>query len=483
MTTPDDLVIFGGGPAACAAAMLLRRLGYPVVLMTRPHDAERPDLCVSMTPSCSKVFAVVGLLDAVTAANLPASAGNTVWWGSEEPRVEPFGGEGRGWQVSLRQLEAAVHPALQAAGVRLVSRTVTSDEAASLPARFRLDGTGRTGVLAKRLAGRRWTSPHRTVALSAIWDAGRAWALPDASHTLVEGYPDGWAWSVPAGGDRRVVAVMVDPQASGLLRGTGAREVYTHELGKTRVFRHLIGTAQLVDGPTGWDASEYCATNYAGSDWLVMGDAATFVDPLSSSGVKKALTSGWLAAVTVHTSLLDPSRARLAQDFFAAREQDMFDQLQRLTRQFLAAGTPGAAGAFWRDRGTVSDETSADDGRVAVEHAWQRIRTAERLHLRPGDLSWTEHPAVRGMEIVPEWRLASPTHSEGLRFLQNVDLRALIEITPHHDEVPGLYSSYCRQAGPVGWPAFLTALSTAVARGWLRWDDTPMVNVHDTAIR
>jgi len=482
MTSPDDVVIFGGGPSACAAAMLLRRLGYAVVMLARPHDPGRPDLSVSLTPSCRKVLAVVGLLDAVVAAELPPSRGNTVWWGNAAPRFEPFGGEEQGWQVSLRQLEAVLHPALQEAGVRLRRRAVTSEEGMALPARFRLDGTGRTGVLARRLAGRRLTAPHRTVALSAVWEADRPWAVPDASHTVIEGYRDGWAWSVPAAGHRRVVAVMVDPSTSDLSRGDGALATYRRELDKTRELRGLISGARVVQGPTGWDASEYCSSRYAGPEWLVMGDAATFVDPLSSSGVKKALTSGWLAAVTVHTSLLDPGRAALAQGFFAAREQEMFDQLQRLTRQFLTEGNPDAGGAFWRDRST-SDGHRPPDERADVEAAWHRLRRADRLALVPGAMTWSERPAVRGSEIVPEWRLISAAHPSGVRYLQDVDLRGLVEIAPQCHDVPGLHSAYCRQAGPVGWPALLTALSTAVARGWLRWADEPVVNVHDTATR
>jgi flavin-dependent dehydrogenase len=363
-----------------------------------------------------------------------------------------------------------------------VSRAVTVDDALAWPARFRLDGTGRAGILARRMAGRRLTSPHRTVALSAVWEAGRPWPVPDTAHTLVEGYRDGWAWSVPAGGNRRVVAVMVDPQVSDLRRGTGAHEVYRHELAKTREFQRLVAGAQMVHEPTGWDASEYCATDYAGSDWLVMGDAATFVDPLSSSGVKKALTSGWLAAVTVHTSLLDPSRARLARGFFAEREQEMFDRLRQLTRQFLTAGTPETGGAFWHDR-AAADERPAVDDRAAIEDAWERIRTADRLQLVPGQVTWTERPAVRGTEIVPEWRLMSPEDPAGVRYVHDVDIRALIEIAPQFQEVPGLYSAYCRHAGPVGWPALLTALATSVARGWLKWADAPVVNAHDTATR
>jgi len=481
MTGPDDLLVLGGGPASCAAAMLLRRIGYPVVLVTRPPDGARPDLSVSLTPSCRKVFEVVGLHEAIETANLPRSAGNTVWWGRDTPRVEPFGGGEQGWQVSLRQLETTLHPVLRAAGVRIEHRALTPEDALSRPARFRLDGTGRTGILARRLAGRRMASPHRTIALSAAWDADAPWPVPDATHTLVEGYPDGWAWSVPVSGHRRVVAVMVDPQASRLARGDGAHEVYRQELSKTRALRQLVAGARMVAGPTGWDATEYCATSYAGKDWLVMGDAATFVDPLSSAGVKKALTSGWLAAVAVHTSLRDAGRASLAQDFFAAREQEMFDQLQRLTRRFLSEGHPDGGGAFWRDRGDVA-AVPADD-RAGIEAAWERIRAAARLRLVPGSGLWCERPAVRGMEIVPEWRLVTPQQPAGIRFIQDVDIKGLVEIAPRCDDVPGLYAAYCRRHGPAGWPAVLTALSTAVAHGWLQWADDPVVNTHDTATR
>ena len=40
---------------------------------------------------------------------------------------------------------------------------------------------------------------------------------------------------------------------------------------------------------------------------LLAGDAGSFIDPLSSAGVKKALASAWLAAVAVSTG--DPTYA------------------------------------------------------------------------------------------------------------------------------------------------------------------------------
>ena len=43
----------------------------------------------------------------------------------------------------------------------------------------------------------------------------------------------------------------------------------------------------------------YDATRFVDGDVLLVGDAGSFLDPLSSAGVKKALASGWLAAVAV----------------------------------------------------------------------------------------------------------------------------------------------------------------------------------------
>ena len=44
-----------------------------------------------------------------------------------------------------------------------------------------------------------------------------------------------------------------------------------------------------------------------GQGILLVGDAASFIDPLSSYGVKKACVSAWLAAVVVHTCLTNAS--------------------------------------------------------------------------------------------------------------------------------------------------------------------------------
>jgi flavin-dependent dehydrogenase len=471
--TDTEVLIVGGGPAGAAAGTLLARWGHDVLLVTRaPLESEELALAESLTPSCGKMFDLLGLTGAIDGAGFIRSTGNTVWWGSDDPRVERFASDARGWQATSAVLERVMVDAASTAGARVKFELMTPEAARARPARFRIDATGRTGVLARRDAGRVYEPGHRTVALIAVWTHPSGWTVPDPTHTLLESYGDGWAWSVPVDEERRAVAVMVDPQATTLARGEGSRATYLAELEKTRRFRDLLTGATLVSGPTGRDASMYSSTAYGGRDWLVAGDAASFIDPLSSAGVKKALASGWLAAIVAHTALIKPEMAEVAVGFFAEREAEMYRNFLGLTRRFLREAAGGQAHPFWVERAEADQarDVQAQARREAelAQAAYDGIRAREELRLRPGETVRTERrPAVGGAEIVLEPRIVSERHPIGARYFHDVDVVTIVELAPAFRRVPDLYDAYVRRSGPVDLAAFLTALSTVVARGWL----------------
>jgi hypothetical protein len=358
------------------------------------------------------------------------------------------------------------------AGARMEERVLDADEAGRLPAAFRLDCSGRAGLLARSRAGRVTEPGHRTVALSAVWRRETTWPVPDDSHTLIESYSDGWAWSVPLDASRRAVAVMVDPQRSALLRGGGSLATYVAEIEKTTRFRELLADAVREGGPAGWDASMYRSTVYAGEDWLAVGDAGSFVDPLSSAGVKKALASGWLAAITVHTCFRNPANAETALAFFAEREAEMYDGYLALTRRYLHEAASGVAHPFWAERTEASDwaDRRALDERdqAAVRAAHEEIRAAPELRLERGpDVRIERRPAIAGSEIILELRIVTPGDPAGVRYLYDIDVVALVELAPQVRQVPDLYDACVRRLGPTDLAAFLTTLATAIARRWL----------------
>ncbi|MCC6989015.1 MAG: tryptophan 7-halogenase [Acidobacteria bacterium] len=320
-------------------------------------------------------------------------------------------------------------------------------------------------MLARALGGRTYEPGHRTVALVGLWRQPGGWALDNPTHTLLESYQDGWAWSVPVDDDLRALAVMVDPKTTALAKGDGAAAVYRGEIAKTRHLARIFEGASLQQGPLGWDASMYCAGQLAGDTWLLVGDAASFVDPLSSAGVKKAMASGWLAAVTVNTALASPDLKDTAFAHYAARERETYTQFLALTRKYLLDGAPEGENPFWADRGAALTD---DDDRQAVLTAYDRIREAPALQFGTGPrVHIADRPALRERELVLESRLVDAANPEGVRFVDGVDVVWLSRLAPAFGQVPEVFEAYVREVEPVALPAFLKALSTAVAKGWL----------------
>jgi flavin-dependent dehydrogenase len=456
------VLVLGGGPAGSTAAKLLAEWGHAVCLITRPATYSR--LAVSVPPSCHKLFAAIGVSEAIDRAGFVRSSGNTVWWGRHEPRVEMFPETARGWQVPTQVFEDLLLAEAAGSGVSIERRLIGDADLSAQPGRFVIDATGRSGVVARAEGVRVYDEGPRTVALAASWSRSEHWPVPDDTHTLIESYQSGWAWSVPTAPAVRHIAVMVDPQRSGLVRGAPAREVYLAEVAKTLAFRSLVATAEFLDGPWGWDASSYRAERYAGDRWLLAGDAGSFIDPLSSAGVKKALASGWLAAVAVHTSLVSPGMRADALAFFSRREREIEGHHSRMSRQFLAEAAPTHPHAFWRDRSDAPDVPPAADA-AAVREAFDRLRAAPAVRFGEGAVRLESRPRILGHEIVLDPHIVAG--DESIRFVAGIDVVSLTALAPGFSQVPDLFEAYCRSHGEAPLHDFLFALATAVARRWL----------------
>ena len=458
MASPSAGVVLGGGPAGAAASLLLAKWGHAVQLITRPHVSR--GLAVSLPPSCGKLFDAIGVGDAIESVGFPRSTGNTVWWGGGDPRVELFASGARGWQVDVDALANVILSEAIASGVGVEQSTVREH-----PDGFVLDCTGRSGVIARATRVREFIEGPRTIALVGVWWRDGGWAVPDDSQTLIESYGDGWMWSVPSAPGLRHIAAMVDPQRSDLTRRSSA-DTYRDEIAKTSVFRAITAGASMIEGPQGFDASPYRASAYAGEQWLLVGDAGSFVDPLSSAGVKKALASAWLAAVAANTALKTPSMRAAAFEFFSAREDEIERHLSRESRRFLAGAAAAHDRPFWDERS--DEETEEEEDVEQIRQALNRLKARDLWQPRISPaISFQPRPIVRGNEIVPEPHLVSVDHPRGVRYVRGVDVVALVELAPSFLQVPDLYESYVRRAGAVPLPDFLYAVAKAVARGWL----------------
>ena len=500
-----DAIVIGGGPAGCASARLLAAWGHRVLLVDRPRPNQGPSnqaaAVESLPPSARQVVATIGALDVIDDPVVQPWLGNVVWWADAPRRVEqfPVGIAGqqlqRDWfDTRLRALAVAAGAECTTALARDVAIPRLSNDSTDSPsvlleagketrrvtAPIILDASGRSGVIARqglRLAASTATGDSaRTIALSAEWRARGGWPGVDDGHTLIASYPGGWAWSIAPAAGVRHVTVMIDPARSGLMRNASAADVYTRELDRVAPFRALVEAGEIAGRPWGADASTYGASRCAGEGFLLVGDAATSLDPLSSFGVKKALASGWLAAIVTHTVIEHPSMSAEAFAFFDRRERQMHASGLAAAAAFAGAALGESSSPFWSVRaaeaGSSEHLDEADPRALArdadVLAAFEDLKGRPRLALRPAPALRIEpRAAVRGREIVLDDHLILPAWPDGIRYLRSVDLLALLRLAPEHTDAGELFEVFAREHPGVILPDVVGALATLVARGAL----------------
>ena len=501
-TREFDVLVLGGGPAGTAAATLLAQRSHRVALV-RPTNTPAGALAESIPPSARRLLSELGVLNATDAAGFFPNNGNSVWWAGNEKRSENFSGDGDGYHVDRTGLERVLVSAAEAIGARvfigMTARKAVESETCwkiscetedggmvEIQAPWVLDATGRHGFLARDV--RETDRSTTTLAITQRFEKPSGWDNGTGNHTLVESYQDGWAWSVPLSPTLRCFTVMVD-QRHAELEGREVSEIVQGELAKTTHLASMLDHVKTKGDSWACSSSLYHARKYCRPGLLLVGDSGSFIDPLSSYGVKKALASGWLAGIVVHTALIDAPMTDLALDFFDNREQSVYQSYRHSSAEFFEEAASVYGHPYWTTRaeaaraaaGAVSGPNDTDwiedlEGTYInsdlVRAAHERIRSVELLDSRANpDLRVIKRPAIRSQRIVMKRHLMNDTYPKGIRYVRGVDLLRLVELAPQFDQVPDIWNGYNEKEAPVSLPDFLIGLSTAFAAGLLMHAD------------
>ncbi|TDO58992.1 flavin-dependent dehydrogenase [Kribbella sp. VKM Ac-2571] len=316
MVTAYDVVVAGGGPAGAAAALRLAGSGCSVALLERSRF-DRPRVGETLAPSIQPLLRDLGVWEQFVALGPLPSWGTRSIWSSTETAAHSHleTGYGSGWHVDRRLFDRMLCDAAAAAGTSVSLGTsligsrydgrwqLTCSNGRRLTARVLIDATGRSATIGRSLGARRLAF-DRLVGITAQWSGVDVSA---EQYLLIESVPDGWWYTAPLPGDVMVGMLMTDADISRHHNLTASAPWRNHLESTTATALRVDTATCLPTTPRVYSAASHRLVRPGDTrPWLAVGDAALAVDPISGSGVPRALRTAEAAAATAAHLILHP---------------------------------------------------------------------------------------------------------------------------------------------------------------------------------
>jgi flavin-dependent dehydrogenase len=321
-----DVLVVGGGPAGSTIAALLAQKGRHVVVLEKDRF-PRFHIGESLLPLNLPIFERLGVADEVARIGVYKPGAEVI--SDEHAQAttfrfahNPYLSVGHSYHVrradfdkllldNSRRLGATVLEGTRVTGVELEAdgrSRVTAlgpDKAPSawFP-RFLVDASGRDTLLLRRLGLKRADKRNNTAAVFGHFrNVPRRGGRAEGMITM-HLFQHGWFWMIPLPddvmsvglvGDRSFFRTRTEDLDSFFARAVAASPSVAERMMNAEPITPRMTTANY----------SYDSRRYGGDGYILVGDAAAFIDPLFSSGVMMAMSSAALGAEVVHAWIND----------------------------------------------------------------------------------------------------------------------------------------------------------------------------------
>lgn len=324
-----DVVIIGGGPAGSAMGAYLSKAGISNVIIEGSNH-PRPHVGESMVTSSTRVFEEIGFLETMEEFGFVHKFGAS--WHTTYPDQEiyiefaEFPQEGIDQDYTyhvdrakfdhllLQHAESLGSQVIQGARATRVLfdennyangvRVRVANQEVDIPAKIVVDASGRHTLLGRQLKIKKNDPIFNQYAVHAWFENVNKSTIGTEEFIHIYFLPveRGWAWQIPITDTITSIGIVAEREIFQQSKLDVADYFQKYVESNPDLARALKPAKRVNDFKVEGDYS-YSMDKFAGNGFVLIGDAARFVDPIFSSGVSVALYSAKYASEKIVEAL------------------------------------------------------------------------------------------------------------------------------------------------------------------------------------
>lgn len=328
-----DVAVIGGGPAGSTIAALLAERGHDVVLIEKSHH-PRFHIGESLLPLNMPLFDRLGVKKQIEAIGMVKYAAEfvspmhkrttTFHFADAWDKNFPFS-----YQVKRAEFDEILFKNAVSKGARafeghkvsgvefrgenrcLISARKDDGETYQWEPRFVVDASGRDTLLSNQFGIKLRNKKHASAALYGHFQGATRQTGKAEGNIAIFWFDHGWFWLIPlADGSNSVGAVCWPYYMKS--RKTSVEQFFFDTIALCPGIAERLQPAKLTSPVTATGNYSYTSKHSSGKNYLMLGDAYAFIDPVFSTGVFLAMNSAFVGADAVDECLRQPHKATSA---------------------------------------------------------------------------------------------------------------------------------------------------------------------------
>ena len=341
--TSCEVLVIGGGPAGSTVAALLAQRGRDVLMLEKSRH-PRFHIGESLLPMNMPLLDQLGVAEEIKRIGMVKLGAEFIspWHGA--PVMIDFKDAWdntypSAYQVKRDEFDEILFRNAMSKGARAVEECRVTDiqfhqgikshqaagatimamgkdgQAQRIHARFVVDASGRDTFLSSHFGMKHRNKKHNSAAIFGHFAGAKRLQGEVEGNISLFWFDHGWFWFIPLADGNTSVGAVCWPYYM-KTRKTDPAQFLLDTVALCPALAERLKDARLVSPVTATGNFSYLSERSSGENYILLGDAFAFIDPVFSSGVFLAMNSAFVGAETVETCLSNPQEAARALKAF-----------------------------------------------------------------------------------------------------------------------------------------------------------------------